>query len=335
MALERSVLRRAAAYVVLSSAFRRVLVERYGVRPWDVHVRTPGVALERFTPGDRARARARLGVDKKAFVAVCVRRLVPRMGIDVLLDAWERIHEALPAGSTLLLVGDGPLHDALSERAERSSLAGSVRLLGRLPEEHLVEAYRSADVAVVPTVALEGFGLVVPEAAACGTPSIVSDAGGLPELTSKLDRSLVVEAGDAAALARADRGGGAWAAAHARVGPALCRELLLAGGSPSATARCIAVWSRAKRDGRLRVVYLDHVARLSGGEIALMRLLPRLQAVDPHMILGEDGPLAGGSHRRASPSRSFQSPPPRAICAVTPCDLAPPRRWRRCETSPT
>ena len=47
-----------------------------------------------------------------------------------------------------------------------------------------------------------------------------------------------------------------------------------------------------ERDERLRVVYLDHVARLSGGEIALLRLLPHLHGVHAHVILGEDGPLA-------------------------------------------
>ena len=61
--LERRVHARIDAHVVLSSAFRRVLVERYRVRPWGVHVLAPGVSLELFTPGDRERARAQLGLD--------------------------------------------------------------------------------------------------------------------------------------------------------------------------------------------------------------------------------------------------------------------------------
>jgi len=290
-ALERSVLRRADAHVVLSSAFRKELVERYGVRPWDVHVWAPGVALELFTPGDRARARARLGVDGQAFVAVCVRRLVPRMGLEVLLDAWERIQTKLPDGSALLLVGDGPLRDALARRVTGAALSDSVRLLGRLPDEELVEVYRAADVAVVPSVSLEGFGLVVPEAAACGTPSIVSDVGGLPEMTLALDRSLVVAAGDAPALARRIQ-----AAAQGDLPTrAAARRFAESFSWPALAERHRALYRRlaaGDRDERLRVVYLDHVARLSGGEIQLTRLLPRLQNVNPHVILGEDGPLA-------------------------------------------
>ncbi len=289
--LERCVLRRADAHVVLSSAFRRELVERYGVRPWDVFVWPPGVALEHFTPGDRSRARARLEIDAQAFVAVCVRRLVPRMGLDVLLDAWERIQTTLPSGSALLLVGDGPLRDALAERTAHPPLSDGVRLLGRLSEDDLVEAYRAADVAVVPSVSLEGFGLVVPEAAACGTPSIVSDVGGLPEVTLPLDPSLVVAPGDAAAL-------GERIAAAAR-GKLPTRELTRSFAEgfswPLLAERHRHLYRRleqGERDTRLRVVYLDHVARLSGGEIALMRLLTHFQNVNPHVILGEDGPLA-------------------------------------------
>jgi len=290
-ALERAVLARADAYVVLSSAFRRVLVERYRVPPWDVHVWKPGVALELFTPGDRARARERLEVEREAFVAVCVRRLTPRMGLDGLLDAWGQVQGALPAGSVLLLVGDGELRDALAQRAQRPPLAGSVRVLGRLAEEDLVQAYRAADVALVPSVALEGFGLVVPEAAACGTPSIVSDVGGLPEVVAALDRSLVVEPGDTAGL-----GARIVAGAQGKLPTRAATRSFAEGFSwPALAARHRTLYRRllaGERDRRLRVVYLDHVARLSGGEIALMRVLSHFESVNPHMILAEDGPLA-------------------------------------------
>ncbi len=290
-ALERRVLRRADAHIVLSSAFRRELVERCRVRPWDVHVWTAGVALQLFTPGDRSRARARLDIEERAFVAVCVRRLVPRMGLDVLLDAWEQIQDALPADSELLLVGDGPLRDVLAQRTVHAPLSGSVRLLGRLAEEDLVQAYRAADVAVVPSVSLEGFGLVVPEAAACGTPSIVSDVGGLPEVTLPLDRSLVVAPGDAATLGKRIQ-----AAARGELPTREATRSFAEGFSWQELAERHRELHRrlvdGERDGRLRVVYLDHVARLSGGEIQLMRLLTHFERVNPHVILGEDGPLA-------------------------------------------
>ncbi len=290
-ALERGVLRRADAHVVLSSAFRRVLVERHRVAPWSINVWAPGVALERFTPGDMPEARARLGIDPTAFVVVCARRLVARMGIDLLLDAWGQIEHELPEGSLLLLIGDGPLRETFAARAAQPPLAGRVRVMGRLSDEELIEAYRCADVAAVPSVAVEGFGLVVLEAAACGTPSIVSDVGGLPEAAAALDPSLVVAAGDSEALGTRLR-----AAAHGALPTrAATRDYAERFAWPAVAERHRALHRRlvaGTREAQLRVVYLDHVARLSGGEIALLRLLPHLRRVNAHVILGEEGPLA-------------------------------------------
>ncbi|HYM46354.1 MAG TPA: glycosyltransferase family 4 protein [Solirubrobacteraceae bacterium] len=290
-AVERRALHHADAHVVLSCAFRRLLVERYGVRPWNVHVWPPGVALDVFTPGDRSRSRARLDIDPSAFVAVCARRLVPRMGIDGLLDAWGQIEEQLTDGSVLLLVGDGPLRDRLAERAARPPLAGRVRVLGRVSDEDLVDFYRCADVAVVPTIAFEGFGLVALEAAACGTPSIVSDVGGLPEAAMGLDPSLIVAPGDTEALGARLRG----AARGALPARSATRRHAERFGWPAVAERHRELYRRlaaGEPDERPRVVYLDHVARLSGGEIALLRLLPHLRRVNAHVILGEDGPFA-------------------------------------------
>ena len=289
--LERRVLRSVDAHVVLSTAFRRVLVEDYGVAPWEVHVWPPGVALDRFSPGERASERAALALAEDAFVAVCVRRLVPRMGIEVLLDAWAEILPGLPAGSALLIVGDGPLASRLSELATAERLGGSVRLLGRVSDEQLAGAYRAADVAVVPSLAVEGFGLVVLEAAACGTPSVVTDVGGLREAAAPLDRSLVVAPADPGALAERLRG----ASAGELPSRVAVREHAERHSWETLAARHRELYARLARGGRdprLRVVYLDHVARLSGGEIALLRLLPFLAGVQPHVILGEDGPLA-------------------------------------------
>jgi glycosyltransferase involved in cell wall biosynthesis len=291
--LERAAYRRADQVVVLTSAFRRILVERYGVAPWDVHVEPPGVDLARFAPGPADEARRRLDLATHGFVAASVRRLVPRMGLDLLLDAWTIALDRLPPGCTLLIAGDGPLRDALADRA--SALGGRVRLLGRVADEQLADVYRAADVAVVPTLEHEGFGLVVIEAAACGTPSIVTSVGGLPEAVAGLDTSLVVAPGNAEALAerlvraRRERPTRQASRAHAeRFDWAAVAERHRAIAGRAAR--------RAPPDDRLKVVYVDHVARMSGGEIALLRLLPHLDRVNPHVVLAEDGPLVEQLH---------------------------------------
>src|SRR4029077_8245672 len=98
--------------------------------------------------------------------------------------------------------GEGPERAPLEALASRLGISSSVRFLGRVDDETLVACYQAANVSVVPTVALEGFGLTVLEALACGTPVIATDAGGMPEGLAPLDPTLIVPAGDAPSLAQ-------------------------------------------------------------------------------------------------------------------------------------
>lgn len=195
--MERQIYQRATRLIVLSEAFKHLVVDRYGVRAELVEVVPPGVDLDRFTPG-RAEARARLGIETEQ-VVFAARRLVPRMGLDILIQAWAM----LPAnkGRQLRIAGDGSERSRLQSQIADLGLTESVHLLGRVDEHLLVDHYRAADVCVVPSVALEGFGLVVLEALACGAPTIVTDVGGLPEVVGDLDPSLVVLSGQIDALA--------------------------------------------------------------------------------------------------------------------------------------
>lgn len=287
--VEAAVYRRAREVVVLSDAFKELLVERYGVAPWRVSVVPPGVDLAKFAPADRLATKAELGLPAGSTVVVAVRRLVPRMGLDVLLEAWATVERAVP-DAVLVLVGDGPARAALEHRARRSVATGSVRFLGRVPESTVTRCYQAADLSVVPTVALEGFGLVVLESLACGTPAVVTNSGGLPESVRPLDSSLVVPAGDPEALAK--RLVGALDGTQPAPDRDRCRAHAESYSWPAVAERHRAIYARAAHPDhkRLRVVYLDHCARLSGGELALLHLLPALD-VDAHVILGENGPL--------------------------------------------
>jgi hypothetical protein len=123
------------------------------------------------------------------------------MGIDVLLRAWASVLIEHPE-SVLLIAGDGSQRQSLEDLAARHLPAGSFRFLGRVSDDELVEIYRAADCSVAPSVALEGFGLITLESAACGTPAVVSDTGGLPDGVVGLDPTLVVPPGDDRTLAR-------------------------------------------------------------------------------------------------------------------------------------
>lgn len=197
--LESLVYSRADAVVVTSEAFATVVRNAFSVPRDRVRVLGAGIDLGRFAPGSGHDARRRLGIGPGTFVVVAVRRLVARMGLDVLLDAWATM---AGADRLLLVAGDGPLRSRLQCRAEELGLAGTVRFLGAVDDAVVVDCYRAADVSVVPSVAFEGFGLVVLESLACGTPVVATDSGGMAETLRRLDPGLVVPPGDAHALAR-------------------------------------------------------------------------------------------------------------------------------------
>jgi len=300
--VERAVYRQASAAVTLSTAFKRILVESYGVSPWIVHVVPPGVDLDLFRPGSREQARARLGLAPDRPIVATVRRLEPRMGIDVLLEAWAGVLEDVP-DACLLVIGDGSERASLEASVVRHDIGSSVRFLGRVDNAMLVACYRAADLTVVPTTALEGFGLVVLESLACATPVVVTDAGGLPEAVIGLTPAAIVPAGDAKALgvavvrglteAAATPSGGrcrSHAEAHAWDEIARRHVRLYADAVTGAGGGRGAPRARVPRV-RLRVVYLDHCAQLSGAELGLVALLPALVGVDAHVILAEEGPL--------------------------------------------
>ena len=288
--VEVGVYRRADQVVVLSSAFKRLLVERYGVSPWKVQVIPPGVDVTRFDRGDRSVARGGLDLPVAAPVALVVRRLVPRMGLDTLLEAWRAVVAGVP-DAQLLVAGDGPEAGPLRRLADRLGIAASVRFLGSVDERTLLACYHAADVAVVPTRALEGFGLVVLEALATGLPVVASDAAALPEVLAPLDPGLLVPAGDHAALAA--RLAGVLDGSRPGPSPEACRRYAAAFSWAAVAKRHLEVYRQAGagRPKVTRVVYLDHCSALSGGELALVRLLAAMEGVEAHVILAEEGPL--------------------------------------------
>lgn len=201
--VECSVYRRAAAFITLSSAFRNLLCQQYGIDSARVQVIPGGVDVERFqTAADtpRALARQRFGLPMDRPIILSVRRLVSRMGLENLIDAMRRVREASP-DALCVLAGRGRLRDALLARIERNELQNHVRLLGFVPDEQLPLVYRAADFTVMPSLSLEGFGLSAVESLAAGTPVLVTPVGGLPEVVRDLDPGLVMRGADAGALA--------------------------------------------------------------------------------------------------------------------------------------
>jgi len=172
----------------------------------------PGVDVAEFAPGPRAAAgraavRARHGLQGRP-VVVCVSRLVPRKGQDVLARAWPAVRAAVP-GAALLLVGEGSHRGAIERLVARYGLAGDVVLTGRVPAAELPDHYAAGDVFAMPCrdrlrgLETEGLGICYLEAAASALPVVAGRSGGAPEAVADGESGLVVDGRRPAAVAEA------------------------------------------------------------------------------------------------------------------------------------
>lgn len=297
-ALDRHVCRRSALVITTNDRAARDLIERVGVSPWRVRVESPTGLPGRFEPGGRARARRRLGLPAAAFVACYVNAPVPYDEAALLLDTWGRlVAEHRPDATRpvrLLLASTGERRGELRTTTIPASLSESINVLGRVDGAELADLLRAADVNVAAGSS-ERLATVALAAAACGTPSIAT--AGLVDGLTGLEASLELrDDGPAALAARL-----AAAAAGALPDRQATRDWALRRQWEQLVAERRRIYAeldprhpRAPR--KVRVVFVGHVAALSGGEIALARLVEALGQVDAHVILAEDGPLIERLH---------------------------------------
>jgi glycosyltransferase involved in cell wall biosynthesis len=201
--IESRVYRRADRFIALSSAFAEILQRQYEIARDRIFVVPGGVDADRYSlNGSRLDARERLHLPTDRPLIVSVRRLIHRVGLEGLIDAMVAVRKSAPE-ALLLIAGRGVLARELARRIAAHGLQNHVRLLGFVAENDLPWLYRACDLSIVPSVALEGFGLPTIESLAAGTPVLVTPIGGLPETVIKLDQALVLPDASVASLADA------------------------------------------------------------------------------------------------------------------------------------
>jgi glycosyltransferase involved in cell wall biosynthesis/SAM-dependent methyltransferase len=223
-ACEKRILRRAESVVVLSE-FMRAEAAALGARPQRTSVLPGGIDVERFSPGAPIEDPWATAGGPLLFTA---RRMVPRTGVTELVEAFAEVARAIP-DARLALAGRGPLEAEIRDRIQALGMGERVRMLGWISDEELVGWYRAADLVVMPTQELEGFGLTTAEAMACGTPVVGTPAGANPEVIRRLEESLITRDCSPPAIAETvttllrdpDRLGALAARARAAVNPAL------------------------------------------------------------------------------------------------------------------
>ncbi len=191
--IEQSCYNRSQQFIVLSDAFRQLLHREYRIPLDRIHIIPPGVEMQRFNASQsQSQARTQLGWAQDRPIILAVRRLARRMGLENLIDAIDKVRYAHP-DVLLLIAGKGDEQKALQAKIQALQLENHVKLLGFVPDEQLPLAYRAANFSVVPTVALEGFGLIVTECLAAGTPVLGTPIDAIPETLRPLSDNLVFE----------------------------------------------------------------------------------------------------------------------------------------------
>ncbi|HEX4864887.1 MAG TPA: glycosyltransferase family 4 protein [Acidimicrobiales bacterium] len=152
--------------ITLSESSRLTIIDKLRLDPSRVSVVAPGVD-ERFRPGPH--------VDPRPTV-VAVGRLVPYKRFDLLIDVLVKVREKHPTLAAVI-AGEGAERPALESLICRRGASDWISLPGRLDDEALVDLYQRSWV-LASTSAFEGWGLTISEAAACGTPAVVSPITG-------------------------------------------------------------------------------------------------------------------------------------------------------------
>ncbi len=213
---ERWSLEAADAIVAVSRHTARSLDRVYGVK--DVQIVLNGLDTEFFTPGP-----AKEPLDGRKFRILFVGNPIRRKGFDLLEPIMERL-------------GDGFVLQATAGLRGQARSATNIEILGRLDTEGLRDAYRAADVLLFPS-RFEGFGYVVAEAMACGTPAVCSDASSLPELLEEGVSGLLCPVDDVEAFAGAIRSLAESAERRAAMGEAARRYVVERFSLPAWDAR--------------------------------------------------------------------------------------------------
>jgi D-inositol-3-phosphate glycosyltransferase len=177
----------------------------YGADPSRIRIVAPGVDHAFFGPGDRPQARRALGLPADGPLLLFVGRIQPLKGAAMAVATLASVVRDDPAARLVIVGGPSGPHgqdevDRIAELVDSLDLAGNVLFVPPRPHELLSTFYRAADVCLVPSRS-ESFGLVALESAACGTPVVASDVGGLRSLVDHGRTGYLVEEPDPEAYA--------------------------------------------------------------------------------------------------------------------------------------
>ena len=202
-----------AAAVVANSQWTReqaqTVLRELGLDPLAERVRVVPLGTDpaQFRPGlDTREVRARYRLENGKWV-LTVARLEPYKGVDTSLKAVAQVRKA---GHDVgyLVVGAGKKKDAFKKLAEELGIADAVRFVGTVPEKDLPALYNTAEAYLgvsrrAEGSRVEGFGIALAEASACGLPVIAGRSGGVAEAVQEGETGFIVDPEDSDGAAEA------------------------------------------------------------------------------------------------------------------------------------
>lgn len=203
--IQRYIIRRSKKTIVLSGYMKKKLLELNDNRKKQFQIIPPAVDIHKFKVLDnidnKKRLRTSLGIPQDRIVLLTTRRLTKRTGVLELAKNFRVVNNISGNRLFLIIIGQGELKSVIEEIAKNNP---NILFKPSTKEEELPLYYQCSDIYILPTLDLEGFGLVILEAFASGLPVIVSNrSGGGKEFVEKLDKNLIFKVDNASDLARA------------------------------------------------------------------------------------------------------------------------------------
>ncbi|WP_339689410.1 glycosyltransferase [uncultured Parasphingorhabdus sp.] len=175
---------KASALLAVSEALKQDMAA-LGMDGAKISVHYTGLDQDKFRPVDRVAAKQALGVRGPLFITTGA--LIARKNQDLVIRALTQLPDA-----TLMLAGQGEQEQAYRALAKQLGVADRVRFLGSVPHDQLPHLTAAADIAILVSKS-EGLANAWVEALACGTPVIISEAGGARELVTSASAGRVVD----------------------------------------------------------------------------------------------------------------------------------------------
>jgi len=232
--------RAAAKVVTTGEALKRELVERNGFSAERIESVPTGIDAGRFRPGDRDGMRAKLGLPAEATL----------LGIVATLRSWKghehliRAMPLLPRNLQLVIIGDGPMREALKSMIDQLDQRVRVRVRMVGDQRDVLPWLQALDLFALPSYANEGVPQAVIQAMLCGLACVTTPVGSIGELARDEVTALVVPPRDPPALAAAIE--------RLATNPALRKELGVA-----ARRHCVENYSYERMLDRMEEIYLE------------------------------------------------------------------------------